>query len=167
MRLQTVGMANGHSYELPITQSDVAETVGLTLVHINRVLQRLRATGLITRNKRLVINDAQALKEFGEKTESGRRRQMDAKIEPADELASLFEDLQDSEINGEIGWFFDGVWRAKIGDPWKGYCAAADGLPSFGEAARWLCDQALHLYPDSDFAKEYLRTHPGYRAHFP
>jgi hypothetical protein len=92
---------------------------------------------------------------------------MDAKIEPADEPASLFEDLQDSEINGEIGWFFDGVWRAKIGDPWKGYCAGAEGLPSLGEAARWLCDQALHLYPDSDFAKEYLRTHPGYRAHFP
>ena len=65
MRLQTVGLANGDSYELPITQSDLADTVGLTLVHVNRVLQRLRATGLISlRKKHLVINDARALKEF-------------------------------------------------------------------------------------------------------
>src|SRR5204863_3783688 len=35
---------------------------------------------------------------------------MRAEIEPTDELASLIEDLHDSEINGEIGWFFDGVW---------------------------------------------------------
>lgn len=67
MRLQAVGLANGNSYELPITQNDLAETVGLTLVHVNRVLQRLRATGLITlRSRRLVINDAQTLKEFSE-----------------------------------------------------------------------------------------------------
>lgn len=67
MRLQTVGLVNGDSYELPITQGDLAETVGLTLVHVNRVLQRLRATGLITlRSRHLVINDAQALKRFSE-----------------------------------------------------------------------------------------------------
>ena len=67
MRLQTVGLANGTSYELPITQSDVAETMGLTLVHVNRVLQRLRARNLITLGyKRLVINDVAALKAFSE-----------------------------------------------------------------------------------------------------
>ena len=67
MRLQTVGLANGDSYELPITQGDLAETVGLTLVHVNRVLQRLRTSGLITLGKKqLVINDAQALKQFSD-----------------------------------------------------------------------------------------------------
>lgn len=67
MRLQTVGLVNGNSYELPITQAELGETLGLTLVHVNRVLQRLRERGLITlRNKRLVISDAQALKQFGE-----------------------------------------------------------------------------------------------------
>ena len=68
MRLQTVGLADGNnSYELPITQNELGETMGLTLVHVNRVLQRLRAKGLITlRNKHLVINDAQALMEFGQ-----------------------------------------------------------------------------------------------------
>ena len=54
------------------------------------------------------------------------------------------------------------VWRAKIGDPWNGYRAEKDGLLSLGQAARWLCDQALHHFPDSQFAKEYLRSHPGY-----
>jgi len=29
-----------------------------------------------------------------------------------------------------------------------------------GEAARWLRDKALERYPDSNFASEYLRTHP-------
>ena len=67
MRLETVGLTNGNHYELPITQADVAETMGLTLVHVNRVLQRLRASGLITlANRQLVINDVQALKEFSE-----------------------------------------------------------------------------------------------------
>jgi CRP-like cAMP-binding protein len=67
MRLQTVGLTNGNSYELPLTQSDVAETMGLSFVHVNRVFQRLRASGLITlRSKRLVITDTEALKAFSE-----------------------------------------------------------------------------------------------------
>jgi DNA-binding transcriptional regulator LsrR (DeoR family) len=67
MRLQTVGLTDGNSYELPITQTDVAETMGLSVVHVNRVIQRLRARGLITlRSKRLVITDAEALKMYSE-----------------------------------------------------------------------------------------------------
>ena len=76
-------------------------------------------------------------------------------IEPADELASLLEDLHDSEINGEIGWFFDRVWRAKIGDPWNGYIAEVDGLPSIAQAAEWLRSKAIELYPNSEFAKAH------------
>ena len=53
----------------------------------------------------------------------------------ADELASLTEALHDSEINGEIGWFYDDVWRAKLGDPWNGYRAEKDGFLSLGQAA--------------------------------
>jgi hypothetical protein len=78
---------------------------------------------------------------------------MKEKIEPTDELASLIGALHDSEINGEIGWFFDGVWRAKIGDPWNGYKAEVDGLASLAEAADWLRSKAIELYPDSGFAK--------------
>jgi predicted PurR-regulated permease PerM/CRP-like cAMP-binding protein len=40
MRLQMVGLTNGNSYELPIIQSDVAETLGLSVVHVNCSLRR-------------------------------------------------------------------------------------------------------------------------------
>jgi len=42
-----------------------------------------------------------------------------------------------------------------------GYQAETDGQVSLAAAARWLCDKALQIYPDSNFAKEYLRTHPA------
>jgi hypothetical protein len=76
-------------------------------------------------------------------------------IEPAAELASLLDDLHDSEINGEIGWFFDGVWRAKIGDPCNGFQAEIDGLLSLSQAAEWLRSKAIELYPNSEFAKAH------------
>ena len=63
-RMRTVGLATGGSFELPITQTELADTVGLTNVHVNRVLQRLRAEGAITlKSKRLVILDLPKLME--------------------------------------------------------------------------------------------------------
>jgi CRP-like cAMP-binding protein len=47
VRLRVVGLADGQEYKLPITQQDLADTVGLSNVHINRVLQNMRANGLI------------------------------------------------------------------------------------------------------------------------
>jgi hypothetical protein len=55
------------------------------------------------------------------------------------------------------------VWGAKIGDKLNGYLAETTELPSIGHATRWLCDRALEFYPESEFAKEYLRSHPGYQ----
>jgi CRP-like cAMP-binding protein len=65
LRLEAVGLTNGDTYELPITQAELADTVGLTSVHVNRVLQRLRGDGLITlKGKHLVIRDVARLKAF-------------------------------------------------------------------------------------------------------
>lgn len=65
LRLRSVGLANGDAYELPITQTELADTMGLSNVHANRMLQRLRAEKLITFNgKRLVILDPERLVEF-------------------------------------------------------------------------------------------------------
>jgi CRP-like cAMP-binding protein len=65
LRLETVGLTNGDTYELPITQTELADTVSLTNVHVNRVLQRLRWDGLITlKSKHLVILDVARLKAF-------------------------------------------------------------------------------------------------------
>ena len=90
----------------------------------------------------------------------------DPEFEITDELASFITGLHDSEINGEILWFFDNVWGVKIGDRLNGYKAETT-FPSFPQAMRWLRDKALELYPDSEFAKEYRRTHPGYEPRPP
>lgn len=47
VRLEAVGLTNGYSYELPLTQTDLADSVGVSTVHVNRVLQKLRGEGLI------------------------------------------------------------------------------------------------------------------------
>src|SRR5689334_12531487 len=46
-RLQTAGQARGDRYDFPLTQTELADAVGLSAVHVNRVLQTLRAEGLM------------------------------------------------------------------------------------------------------------------------
>lgn len=47
MRLQKAGLASENQYSFPITQADLADTLGMSCVHINRVMQKLRRDGLI------------------------------------------------------------------------------------------------------------------------
>lgn len=46
-RLDAVGLALKEIYLLPITQQDLGDATGLSAVHVNRVLRRLRDEGLI------------------------------------------------------------------------------------------------------------------------
>jgi CRP-like cAMP-binding protein len=46
-RLQAVGHASGDAFEWPLTQAEAADAVGLSTVHVNRMLQQLRSEGLI------------------------------------------------------------------------------------------------------------------------
>ena len=56
LRLRLVGLTTDDRYELPITQNELGDTMGLSTVHVNRVLQRLRAEGLNTfKSQKLVI----------------------------------------------------------------------------------------------------------------
>ena len=62
VRLEIVGGTNGESYDFPLTQRELAECLGLTVVHANRTLQELRRRGLIElRNRRLTILDRDGL----------------------------------------------------------------------------------------------------------
>jgi CRP-like cAMP-binding protein len=63
IRLRDIGLVNADgSFELPINQAALADTSGLTPVHVNRILQRLRKQGLIAfRQGRLQILDAEQL----------------------------------------------------------------------------------------------------------
>lgn len=64
LRLQSVGLAPGDTYELPTTQADLGDAFGLSTVHVNRVLQELRAKGLVIwKGKLVTIPDIEALKE--------------------------------------------------------------------------------------------------------
>ncbi len=61
-RLAEVGLSDGSTCELPLTQADLADALGLSTVHINRVMQELRSSGLVAlRNKRLTIHDREGL----------------------------------------------------------------------------------------------------------
>jgi CRP-like cAMP-binding protein len=57
-RMAALGMTSEQGFVLPLTQHDIADAQGLSAVHVNRVLQDLRARGLIrTERQRLVILD--------------------------------------------------------------------------------------------------------------
>ena len=67
VRLQAVGLADDDSYDLPITQGDVADTTGLSNVHVNRSLQELRRQGLIElKGRRLTILNLPRLRALAE-----------------------------------------------------------------------------------------------------
>jgi CRP-like cAMP-binding protein len=64
-RLKAVGLANGASFDFPITQHHLAEANGLSLVHVNRTLQEMRRSGLIELAERqLRIVDLDHLKKI-------------------------------------------------------------------------------------------------------
>jgi CRP-like cAMP-binding protein len=46
-RMDFVGLADNGSYRIPLTQQDVADACGLSIVHVNRTIQELRGLGLI------------------------------------------------------------------------------------------------------------------------
>lgn len=52
VRMQVAGLAQHTHYELPITQEQLADSVALTSVHVNRTLMKLEEDDLITRTKR-------------------------------------------------------------------------------------------------------------------
>jgi CRP-like cAMP-binding protein len=47
VRLRAVGLVEDHACHLPITEGEFADALGFTTVHVNRVLQQMRAEGLI------------------------------------------------------------------------------------------------------------------------
>ena len=66
-RLQRIGFAPGDRFELPMTQLDIADALGLTPVHVNRVVQELRRDGLLELRKHSVfLPDLPRLKELGD-----------------------------------------------------------------------------------------------------
>lgn len=65
--LEAQGLATEYGYELPMTQEQLGDALGLTPVHVNRTLKSLEADGLITRSKRVVgFPDWKRMREVGD-----------------------------------------------------------------------------------------------------
>lgn len=61
-RLELIGDNDGKWLELPMTQADLADTLGLSLVHTNRSLAGLRRAGLVSVSKdHIKLEDIDAL----------------------------------------------------------------------------------------------------------
>lgn len=58
LKLQAVGLAGDHRCPLPLTQTDLADALGLTPVHINRVLKEMRGRTLITLRSQMLVIEA-------------------------------------------------------------------------------------------------------------
>jgi CRP-like cAMP-binding protein len=62
VRLDALDLIAGTRFPLPLTQAELADALGITTIHVNRVLQGLRAEGLIRKQGRQVqIEDWAAL----------------------------------------------------------------------------------------------------------
>lgn len=59
-RMHAIDRVKDDTFELPMTQQDLGETCGLTSVHVNRVLRRLREDGLasVSRGKVQILDHA-------------------------------------------------------------------------------------------------------------
>jgi CRP-like cAMP-binding protein len=67
VRLKAVDLIEDETFDLPITQTELADAIGASTVHVNRVLQELRADGLIrSRGTQVHILDWERLKAVGD-----------------------------------------------------------------------------------------------------
>lgn len=67
IRLRRAGADGSAPVDLFVTQADLADALGITSIHMNRVLARLRREGFITLDGRMLsVDDWQGLSEAGE-----------------------------------------------------------------------------------------------------
>lgn len=66
-RLSQVGLVENERFTLPVTQEILADALGLSIVHINRTLRRLRSSGLIeVSGQKITVSDMQRLAAIGQ-----------------------------------------------------------------------------------------------------
>ncbi|GJD54417.1 Crp/Fnr family transcriptional regulator [Methylobacterium dankookense] len=64
-RLQALGLGQAPNFRLPLSQSDLADTAGLSRIHVYRVLSKLRDLNFIkVRHKGIEVLDLEKLRKF-------------------------------------------------------------------------------------------------------
>jgi CRP-like cAMP-binding protein len=67
LRFKAAGLGDAQSFPLPLTQGEIADALGISVVHVNRVLQHLRRDGLIALSQGVVhLLDREALYKVAE-----------------------------------------------------------------------------------------------------
>lgn len=67
VRLEAIGLAHDYKFEFPATQTQLADALGISPVHVNRVVQELRRDNLVTwRGAQVAIKDWGELKRIAE-----------------------------------------------------------------------------------------------------
>lgn len=94
-RHAAVGLTNGDVFRLPLTQTELGDTLGLTPVHVNRILKEFREKQLITINQKMLhLLDIAGLQN----------------------IAGVNSDyLHLNGVSGEVSQYFDNLERAKRG----------------------------------------------------
>ncbi|MCA6121257.1 Crp/Fnr family transcriptional regulator [Bradyrhizobium sp. WSM 1704] len=65
-RLAAMGLVANEQFDFPITQSKLADALGLSVVHVNRVLQAFRTEGVLDFKRRVVtLRDLERIVELG------------------------------------------------------------------------------------------------------
>ncbi|RWL23172.1 MULTISPECIES: Crp/Fnr family transcriptional regulator [Mesorhizobium] len=66
-RLEAVGLATEGTFDFPVTQEDLGDMLGASIVHVNKTLKALREKGLVLFDgKRVTLPDPTKLAEFAE-----------------------------------------------------------------------------------------------------
>lgn len=64
-RLRQVGLKEDDELEVPLTQEQIGDTMALTTVHVNRVIQRMRTEGLVSIKRKMIrVHDLPRLREL-------------------------------------------------------------------------------------------------------
>lgn len=67
VRLEAQGLTDGDGFELPMTQEQLGDALGLTPVHVNRTIRSLEVQGFVQRDRRRVrIPDWRRMRDFGD-----------------------------------------------------------------------------------------------------
>ena len=67
LRLERASLSDRDSYDLPLTQEQLADATGLSLIHVNRTLKALEADDLIRRDRRSIkLTDWERMRSAGD-----------------------------------------------------------------------------------------------------
>jgi CRP-like cAMP-binding protein len=96
-RHAAVGLTNGGTFRLPLTQTELGDTLGLTPVHVNRILKEFRERGLITMERKMLnLLDIEGLQEIADFDKS----YLHFSGVP-DEVARYFDNLEGQRRNSD------------------------------------------------------------------